>query len=830
MAKRYTPPPSPIVSYLDLLLQLTLLFQILSTALYFNGYFTNPLVNKFLLGEVLALTAWLFFLAKAVFEKRFLLVWSPYYIPALMLLVWSGIRSVTAPTPAANMNFYVFACILTAFPIWVTQFRLTRFRRLYVWALLFAGVCFIIGGLRQLIMENPSFSWSWFPAVTLSSGQYERQRLGAFLGHNNAASAYIWITTIYAGYLWYALRRYFMSALLGVYILFALLIIFYGGSRGVALMIPPSLLVIGIGLYFTLFSHRKEIEVNKEETSKTLKPIYKRKPVIIVAILGVALIILGIIVFRAPLDQKQIEGVFSRFQTSTETLISGTYPRVWGMSLVMVHEDPLLGVGFSAWPYQYPYTQEKWYTAHPQTQIGLPPLNKHTLRAHNDYLQAWAELGFIGLLCVVWLLFIHARNLYQIIKKRPIPALAIFAGAATIATLVRAIVAFPFHEAAASCLFISNLALFSWYTCNKEFIWEPQWLTQKQNNIRHLVLVIIAGAYLGLMYPINAYIVGDFGARLYTRWVDEAKRQSDPAIIAQYHENGLEYLKESLKYYPHNGEAWFTLGGETYGRAKNAGDEQMFLQAIEYMNRSLETYSYYDTYGHLGRAYRLVWEQTGKPEYLEQAIANFEKAVSIMPTFEEGWAQIGLLLAKSGKVEDALHVFAETEMRFSGFINRTIFQGARDMEANGDLETAATLYNIASTIQNASIEEHFQETVSFYLRHERPEMAVNFIAGGTQNQPPESLTKAITASLLHYLDRNEFDSALEVARELYRQEALQPLKEMWYYAGIVAWIAGNPVESVYCWEHAIGAGMPPEQLSEPLRTAVSLVTPPLYFP
>ena len=37
--------------YAAFLAQLCLLLQIVTTALYYNGYFTNPLINKFLLGQ-----------------------------------------------------------------------------------------------------------------------------------------------------------------------------------------------------------------------------------------------------------------------------------------------------------------------------------------------------------------------------------------------------------------------------------------------------------------------------------------------------------------------------------------------------------------------------------------------------------------------------------------------------------------------------------------------------------------------------------------------------------------------------------------------------------
>ncbi|RJP35238.1 MAG: O-antigen ligase family protein [Candidatus Omnitrophota bacterium] len=827
MRKQFSPPPSPIISYLDLSLQLMLIFQILSTGLYFNGYFTNPLINKILLGEILALTAWLLFFWKAFAEKRLVLIWSPYYLPAFVLLVWAGIRSYTGPTPVAQDNFYIFALILSAFPLWVTEFRYARFRRLYIWGVFFAGLCFVIGGLRQLMLEEPRFDWSFFPAITLSKGEYERQTLGMFLGHNNAASAYIWITTIYAGYLWYSLRRSFFSALFGVFILCALTLIFYCGSRGVALMIPPSLLVIGVGLYLARFKKNKETKRN--DHSQIVTPFWSRKAIVVGSVLIASLFILGLLISRAPLAQKQLVGVYNRFQTSTETLLSGTYPRVWLFSLVMVREKPLTGVGFSAWSYEYPYTQELWYTTYPQTKIGLPPINKFSEHAHNDYLQTWAELGIPGLLCMFWLLFIHARGIWKIFRSHPIPIPAIFAAAATVATLVHTTVAFPFHEAAASCLFLANLALVSWHVCDKKFVRTFDWLPQRATGPRGFMSAAALAVYIASAYPVYNYIVGDFGARQYKIYADYTRGMKDPATIHQYLERGYAYLLESTIYLPNIGPTYFTIGCETYGRAKRDGNEQLFLQGIDYLKRSLETYSYYDTYGHIGRAYRLVWELTQKPDYFEAAVTNFKNAVSIMPTFEEGWAQIGLLYAKNGQAMDALNLLAETELRFPGFIDRTIYQGALDMEAQGDLELSAMLFNIASTIKNVQIEKHFHETIAFYLRHDRPDMAVNMIAGSTENQTPESITKAVTYLLVNYLYQKKFEEAWQLTEELRKQETLQPIKEIWYFSGIVAWISGRPVDTLFCWEQALEKGMPREQLSGSYSVVNTLICTPHYL-
>ena len=67
-----------------------LLLQIVTTALYYNGYFTNPLINKFLLGQYTGTG-----MAVLIFDFAFhgALSTVPFIFPFLLLL-WSGISAL----------------------------------------------------------------------------------------------------------------------------------------------------------------------------------------------------------------------------------------------------------------------------------------------------------------------------------------------------------------------------------------------------------------------------------------------------------------------------------------------------------------------------------------------------------------------------------------------------------------------------------------------------------------------------------------------------------------------------------------------------------------
>ncbi len=832
MKKEINLPPSPLAQLFERAAQCCLLTLIVTTALYFNAYFTSPLVHKYLLGQTLALAAWFFYLSQSIAARRFVFVWSPYYYPTLALVVWAGIGSLYAPQSSARSNYFVFFLIVSAFPLWVTYFRSARFRSLFMWTVFFAGFCMTLACVRQLVMEDPRLDFSFFKAMTISRGDYERQNMGAFLGHNNASTAYVWIGCLYAIGLWHVFRRHLWQALFGLFVMVGLTVIFYGGSRGVAMAVIPSLALILYGLYYDW--RRKGAPVSDE--AEAAGAAFKRKLKIGIPVFAAGIILIFIMLINAPFAKRKIEGVFSRFQVSTEILASGTYPRVWWMSLLMVADHPLTGVGFAAWPYEYPYTQEQWFEQYPQTKIGLPPIGQHTERAHNDFLQTWAELGIPGLFCIFWLLIVHFQSILSLFRRRPIPFPGLVASAATFATMIHACVAFPFHEAAASCLFLGNLALVSWFACSKEMEWAPAWLNNPRQTLHWWIVPAAFGVSMILFRPITTNLTGDYIARKNGINDQQARTLDDEYFIAWYGSDGLsatqgrikhiedgyKHLQYSLTYLPDAGNNLYTLGIAAMEKARRAGDEQLYLKAIQYLNDSLNDYTFYESYGYLGRAYRLVWELTKKPEYLTAAIENFQKATAIMPTFMEGWVQLGLLYAKGGQEQKALELFGETELRFPGFTEIGVLEGARAANAQGDHETASLLFNLAAAT-SPSNPLIFHETIDYYLQLGRMDLAKRMLVGLSEFQDEMTSAKVMNKVLMELLSRKDWPNARSLMNGLLEKEALRSRPALWYYAGLTAWICGNPWESLAHWKQASGLGVTPEQLNEPVSAAWGII-------
>ena len=113
---------------------------------------------------------------------------------------------------------------------------------------------------------------------------------------------------------------------------------------------------------------------------------------------------------------------------------------LWGNSLAMLADRPVLGVGPGNWPVAYPaYAQS--FGPHPTDRFSLA---RQPVRAHNDPLQLAAETGLAGLLVMGAFMVLGVRRLWRCSRGDDM-ALVRAATCCVVAVLVLSCFAFPFQ-------------------------------------------------------------------------------------------------------------------------------------------------------------------------------------------------------------------------------------------------------------------------------------------------------------------------------------------------------------------------------------------------
>lgn len=126
---------------------------------------------------------------------------------------------------------------------------------------------------------------------------------------------------------------------------------------------------------------------------------------------------------------------------------------LWRAALLMVRDSPLLGVGPEHYRAQFPLKQATFREEHVRKHGIFAPKEQ---KAHNDYVQAAAEIGLGGLGMGLWFLLVLGRIGIQALKRSPDPetgavAAGLLGGCATLVT--DAFFNFPFRIIPAATVF-----------------------------------------------------------------------------------------------------------------------------------------------------------------------------------------------------------------------------------------------------------------------------------------------------------------------------------------------------------------------------------------
>ena len=374
--------------------------------------------------EIGALALFLLRLARARSEGHWRLPSLPFGRPLACLLAWSALSLIWAPNryEGAVVLLHWTACALVLLLVAEAAQDLQAVR-LPLLGLLCAGILVSLLGIAQRLWSVDWIPQAFPPAATFGNKNVAAQfvlmtlplAIGLALESRRAAPAALCALSgaLMAGYLLFTVTR-------SAWLAFAVEAVFvaawarrlrtpgHQGSRRIALLVAAAVLVALVLLApggFVLSAYER-LEVPWHAPAQPSGPSAAATPAAVASVQGRL--------------------------------------AIWRNTLAMVRDFPLRGVGLGNHAVRYPayaraaVVDPLWGT---RSQLDY---------AHNEYLQAWAELGIVGLGLVLWFGFSVAslqRRAYQEAADSGGSYVLMAAAAGLLGVGVDAALSFPFHRA-----------------------------------------------------------------------------------------------------------------------------------------------------------------------------------------------------------------------------------------------------------------------------------------------------------------------------------------------------------------------------------------------
>jgi O-antigen ligase/tetratricopeptide (TPR) repeat protein len=438
-----------------------LFLSLFPTTFWFRDTYmaTGVLVYKEVVSIIIIGMIFMLWVLRTFHSGRLRLLDGPYNLPVLLLWVVAAISLLwVEPIYGSSKNFIYLTCYLALYLMIAPEMTGRHMVRLFVVVILLVATVVAAGSFCQLS------GYYWGELLYRPMGNV-RADLGSTIGHNNPVAHLMMVSMILVIGLAFNAKRHFWSRLLWLLpmiMLFAIIIIALQ-TRGVWVALPVALVAFFF-LYNLVFVWKRGKQARFRMLGRWAFGIVSAA-VILVSLV----VLLDHVTQQGPAQNKLTERI-QQFHPSI--LMKGTRFRLYRLSLHMIRDQlafkpisgqpPLMGMGLSAWKWHYPDYQARYFKKYPNSQ--LLPTHLHTDRAHNEYLQPVAELGFLGAIFVIWFILAHFRFLYMIWKApttRRLRLWQITFACALLASMIHCMVNFTFHTAPLALLFLSNFMILS---------------------------------------------------------------------------------------------------------------------------------------------------------------------------------------------------------------------------------------------------------------------------------------------------------------------------------------------------------------------------------
>lgn len=333
---------------------------------------------------------------------------------------------------------------------------------------------------------------------------------------------------------------------------------------------------------------------------------------------------------------------------------------IWGTTLDMIKDRPILGSGIGTFKINYLNYQAEFLQDNPD----YIKYWGHAREAHNEYLQMGVELGIIGLGIFLSILFAFYNIIIKYLKKenddkKKIIVFGLLLG--VICFLINSLFTFPLHVPALGSTFFIIVGLTIVYL--KDFSLskfsnsknENKSIIKKQNSRLTILFTILI--FLVMIFVIDFLVIRPYFAEVY------AYKGRESLALAKYN-NALSDFEYATKLDPYNGRVLLNLGATYY----NLG---FFEKAEKTLQQSKKYYNDRNIYRNLGLCYMQL-------ERVQEVEEEFKHAIYLDLKFSKAYLDLGLLYFKKENYEKAIeqwNTILEIEPVFSEKYNVLYYIG-----------------------------------------------------------------------------------------------------------------------------------------------------------
>ena len=309
---------------------------------------------------------------------------------------------------------------------------------------------------------------------------------------------------------------------------------------------------------------------------------------------------------------------------------------IWGTTLDMIKDRPILGSGIGTFKINYLNYQAEFLQDNPD----YIKYSGHAGESHNEYLQIGAELGIIGLGIFLSTLFIFYSIIIKYLNKendnkKKIIVFGLLLG--IICFLIHNLFTFPLHVPALGSAFFIIVGLTIVYLKDFNLPEFNKLKDDKKSVIKRksprLTILFTTLIILIAILLVDTLLIKPYLAEVY------AYKGREYLVLAKY-SNALSDFEYAAELDPYNGRILLNLGATYY----NLG---IFEEAEKTLQQSKEYYNDRNIYRNLGLCYM-------KLERFQEAEEEFKHAIYLDPKFTKAYFDLSHLYTKKEEYNKAI--------------------------------------------------------------------------------------------------------------------------------------------------------------------------------